>query len=38
MRILDKGAMKFDLQNLGMDPYTYRLYSELIRLPHGSFW
>ncbi len=35
MRILDKGAMKFDLQNLGMDPETYRLFSELIRLPHG---
>ncbi len=35
MRILDKGAMKFDLQNLGMDPDTYRIYSELIRLPHG---
>lgn len=35
MRILDKGAMKFDLQNLGMDPYTYKIYSELIRLPHG---
>ncbi len=35
MRILDKGAMKFDLQNLGMDPETYRIYSQLIRLPHG---
>lgn len=35
MRILDKGAMKFDLQNLGMDPHTYKLYSEIIRLPHG---
>jgi general secretion pathway protein E/type IV pilus assembly protein PilB len=35
MRILDKGAMKFDLQNLGMDVDTYRLYSQLIRIPHG---
>ncbi|MFM8175983.1 MAG: GspE/PulE family protein [Pirellulaceae bacterium] len=35
MRILDKGAMKFDLQSLGMDPDTYRIFSELIRLPHG---
>jgi general secretion pathway protein E/type IV pilus assembly protein PilB len=35
MRILDKGAMKFDLRNLGMDEDTYRIYSELIRLPHG---
>lgn len=35
MRILDKGAMKFDLRNLGMDAETYRIYSELIRLPHG---
>ncbi len=35
MRILDKGAMKFDLQGLGMDPATYATFSELIRLPHG---
>jgi len=35
MRILDKGAMKFDLQGLGMDPKTYATFSELIRLPHG---
>ncbi len=35
MRILDKGAMKFDLRNLGMDEDTYKIYSELIRLPHG---
>ena len=35
MRILDKGSMKFDLRNLGMDEETYRIYSELIRLPHG---
>ncbi len=35
MRILDKGAMKFDLRGLGMDEQTYQQYSELIRLPHG---
>ncbi len=35
MRILDKGAMKFDLRNLGMDEATYQIYSELIRIPHG---
>jgi general secretion pathway protein E len=35
MRILDKGAMKFDLRNLGMDEDTYKIYSSLIRLPHG---
>ena len=35
MRILDKGAMKFDLRNLGMDEATYTTFSELIRLPHG---
>ncbi len=35
MRVLDKGAMKFDLQGLGMDPHTYGLFSKLIRLPHG---
>lgn len=35
MRILDKGSMKFDLQGLGMDPHTYSIYSQIIRLPHG---
>ncbi|GIW96828.1 MAG: hypothetical protein KatS3mg111_0161 [Pirellulaceae bacterium] len=35
MRILDKGAMKFDLRSLGMDAQTYATFSELIRLPHG---
>lgn len=35
MRILDKGAMKFDLQGLGMDPHTYGIFSKMIRLPHG---
>jgi general secretion pathway protein E/type IV pilus assembly protein PilB len=35
MRILDKGSMVFSLQGLGMDPLTYKQFSELIRLPHG---
>ncbi len=35
MRILDKGAMKFDLRNLGMSQHTYDVFSKLIRLPHG---
>src|SRR5690606_33601246 len=35
MRILDKGAMVFDLQKLGMEPDTYEIYRQLIHLPHG---
>ena len=35
MRILDKGAMVFDLQQLGMSHATYEVFSKLIRLPHG---
>ncbi len=35
MRILDKGAMKFELRALGMEQDTYETYSKLIRLPHG---
>jgi type II secretion system protein E len=35
LRILDKGAMVFELQSLGMDPGTYEQFGELIRLPHG---
>ncbi|MHB0959814.1 MAG: GspE/PulE family protein [Pirellulaceae bacterium] len=35
LRILDKGAMVFELRSLGMDPATYKMFSELIRLPHG---
>ena len=35
LRILDKGAMVFELRSLGMDPATYKQFSELIRLPHG---
>ena len=32
MRILDKGAMVFDLQALGMAPETYEAFGKLIRL------
>ncbi|MEL7265470.1 MAG: ATPase, T2SS/T4P/T4SS family [Planctomycetota bacterium] len=35
MRVLDKGAMKFDLRGLGMSQNVYDTFSELIRLPHG---
>ncbi len=35
LRILDKGAMKFDLRSLGMEPDTYDLFREIIQLPHG---
>jgi len=35
LRILDKGAMVFDLRSLGMDERTYRVYRQLIELPHG---
>ena len=35
LRILDKGAMVFDLQKLGMEPNTFEIFSKLIRLPHG---
>jgi len=35
MRILDKGAMVFDLRSLGMDQRTYEIYRQLIELPHG---
>lgn len=35
MRILDKGAMKFDLRNLGMNEKTYNAFSKLIKMPHG---
>ncbi len=37
MRILDKGAMKFDLRSLGMEEATYKVFSDLIRLPHASY-
>lgn len=35
MRILDKSAMVFDLQSLGMSSAIYEQFSELIELPHG---
>lgn len=35
MRILDKGAMVYDLQKIGMDPGTYGRFRKLIQLPHG---
>jgi general secretion pathway protein E/type IV pilus assembly protein PilB len=35
MRLLDKGAMEFNLEKLGMEPDLYRTFQELIQLPHG---
>ena len=35
MRILDKGAMKFDLRAIGMEQDTYETFRQLIDLPHG---
>ena len=35
MRILDKGAMKFDLRAIGMEQDTYKTFRELIDMPHG---
>lgn len=35
MRILDKTRMVFNLANLGMMPDTYRIFKQLIDLPHG---
>ena len=35
LRILDKGAMVFELQSLGMEPDTYARFGDLIRMPHG---
>ena len=35
MRILDKSAMKFELQSLGMSETTYKIFRQLISLPHG---
>jgi general secretion pathway protein E/type IV pilus assembly protein PilB len=35
MRILDKGAMKFDLRQIGMESDTYETFRQLIELPHG---
>ncbi|HRF02859.1 MAG TPA: ATPase, T2SS/T4P/T4SS family [Pirellulaceae bacterium] len=35
MRILDKGAIVFDLKKLGMEPDTFSVFEQLINLPHG---
>ena len=35
LRILDKGAMVFELRKLGMSARDYATFGELIRLPHG---
>jgi type II secretory ATPase GspE/PulE/Tfp pilus assembly ATPase PilB-like protein len=35
MRLLDKGAMEFALQKIGMEPDLYATFRELIQLPHG---
>jgi general secretion pathway protein E/type IV pilus assembly protein PilB len=35
MRLLDKGAMVFDLQQIGMDQTIYRPFRQLLDLPHG---
>ncbi len=35
LRILDKGAMKFELSGVGMDADSRFTFNELIRLPHG---
>jgi type II secretion system protein E len=35
MRVLDKGAMKFDLRAIGMEQDTYDAYRKLIEMPHG---
>jgi type II secretion system protein E len=35
MRILDKGAVVFDLKRLGMEADTFNVFDQLINLPHG---
>ena len=35
MRLLDKGAMQFSLERLGMEPELKGQFDELIRMPHG---
>jgi type II secretion system protein E len=35
LRLLDKGAMKYTLSAIGMEDDLYRIFQELIRLPHG---
>ena len=35
MRILDKGAVVFDLKKLGMEADTFKVFEKLIAMPHG---
>ena len=35
MRLLDKSAINFSLEKLGMQPRTYAMFKEIIHLPHG---
>jgi general secretion pathway protein E/type IV pilus assembly protein PilB len=35
MRLLDKGRMVFNLANCGMLPEAYKMFKQLIELPHG---
>jgi len=35
MRVLDKGSMKFDLRQIGMEQDTYESYRRMIDMPHG---
>ncbi len=35
LRILDKGSMKFDLQQIGMEHDTYLRWRKLLDMPHG---
>ena len=35
MRVLDKGSMKFDLQQIGMEQDTYAAFRKVIDMPHG---
>ena len=38
MRILDKGAMEFDLRKIGMEADTYETFRELIDCRTASSW
>jgi general secretion pathway protein E/type IV pilus assembly protein PilB len=35
LRLLDKGAMKYTLSAIGMEDDLYKIFQDLIRLPHG---
>jgi type II secretion system protein E len=35
LRILDKGAMVFDLRKIGMEEDSYQVFRQLIDMPHG---